>query len=139
MSPEKRFNVRVYGLWLQDGQVLACDELIRGRKVMKFPGGGLEMGEGAIDCIKREWVEELNLQIEVLGHFYTTDFFQASAFDNSQVISIYYLVKPAIPGGYVFPVSEAEQFVWLPVDEDLPAKITLPIDIRVAEMLAGLK
>ena len=138
MDAGKRFNVRVYGLWLQDGQVLACDELIRNRKVMKFPGGGLEMGEGTIACIKREWVEELNLEIAVLGHFYTTDFYQASAFDDSQVISIYYLVQPVVPEGYIFPVSEAEQFVWLPVDEALPGKITLPIDIKVAEMLAGL-
>jgi 8-oxo-dGTP diphosphatase len=139
MNPGKRFNVRVYGLWLKDGQVLVCDEYIKGHRVLKFPGGGLEMGEGMIDCLKREWQEELFTTTEVLDHFYTTDFYQPSAYDDSQVISIYYLVAPHIPEGYELPQSDAEKFLWLPVDEALPSKITLPIDVRVAEMLAGNK
>lgn len=137
MNPGKRFNVRVYGLWLKDGRVLVCDEYIKGHKVLKFPGGGLEMGEGTIDCLKREWVEELHTTTEVTSHFYTTDFYQASAYDDSQVISIYYLVEPDIPDGYRFPVSDAEQFLWLPIDETLPSKITLPIDVKVAELLVN--
>lgn len=135
----KNFNVRVYGLWLQDGQILACDEYLKTMRVVKFPGGGLEMGEGTIDCIKREWMEELGLEIEVLSHFYTTDFYQQSAVDPSQIISIYYLVRPHVPTGYVFPENEVETFLWLPVDETLPSKITLPIDMKVARMLAGLE
>jgi len=42
----------------------------------KFPGGGLQFGEGTIDCIKREFREELGCEIGVLKHFYTTDYFQ---------------------------------------------------------------
>jgi 8-oxo-dGTP diphosphatase len=86
---EKRFNIRVYGICIQGGKVLINEELIRGQKVIKFPGGGLDWGEGTIACLKREWREELAIDINVTGHFYTTDFFQDSAFDNSQVISIY--------------------------------------------------
>lgn len=135
----KNFNVRVYGLWLQDGQVLACDEYLKTMNVVKFPGGGLEMGEGTIECVKREWMEELGLEIEVLRHFYTTDFYQQSAVDPSQIISIYYLVQPALPADYVFPENAVETFLWLPVNETLPEKVTLPIDIKVARMLAGLE
>lgn len=76
-------------------QVLVSDEFIRGNYYTKFPGGGLEYGEGTRDCLKREFIEEMNLQVEVGEHLYTTDYFQISAFNpDHQIISIYYLVKP---------------------------------------------
>src|ERR1700685_1992338 len=88
------FNVRVYGLLIQEGKVLVSDELIHNKYITKFPGGGLEFGEGTIDAIKREMMEETNTPVEVLEHFYTTDFFQVSAFNpHAQVISIYYTLK----------------------------------------------
>lgn len=91
----KHFNVRVYGIIIENNHVLISDEYINKTAITKFPGGGLEFGEGTIDCVKREFKEELNLDIEVITHFYTTDFFVSSAFNpQSQVISIYYLVKP---------------------------------------------
>jgi 8-oxo-dGTP diphosphatase len=67
----KRFNIRVYGLWIHNSMVLVNEEVIRGfnRTVVKFPGGGLEQGEGTIDCLKREWKEELGIDIGVLQHF----------------------------------------------------------------------
>ena len=94
-----RFNLRVYGILINDKkQILVADEYIRGGLYTKFPGGGLEFGEGTRDCLKREFMEELNLKIEVTDHLYTTDFFQESAFrPGDQIISIYYLVKPLEP------------------------------------------
>jgi ADP-ribose pyrophosphatase YjhB (NUDIX family) len=89
------FNVRVYGLLINEqNQVLLSDEEEYGVRFSKFPGGGLEYGEGLIDALKREFVEECQLEIEVTGHFYTTDFFCKSAFNDSQIISVYYFVKP---------------------------------------------
>src|SRR6185295_18579844 len=90
------FNLRVYGILLgENKQVLVSDEYIRGGYYTKFPGGGLEFGEGTLECLVREFQEEINLEVEVVEHIYTTDFFQISAFDNkSQIISIYYLVNP---------------------------------------------
>lgn len=92
----QQFNLRVYGILINEKkQVLVSDEFIRDKYYTKFPGGGLEFGEGTRDCLKREFIEELNLKIEVLDHLYTTDFFQESAFrPGDQIISIYYLVKP---------------------------------------------
>ncbi|RZK13557.1 MAG: NUDIX hydrolase, partial [Flavobacterium sp.] len=49
------FNVRVYGVLINhDNQVLISDEQSGGRTFSKFPGGGLELGEGLIDALKRE-------------------------------------------------------------------------------------
>jgi len=95
----EQFNVRVYGILINEKkQVLVADEFIRDKYYTKFPGGGLEFGEGTRDCLKREFMEELNLKIEVTDHLYTTDFFQESAFrPGDQIISIYYLVKPLEP------------------------------------------
>ena len=90
-----RFNVRVYRLLLNNAlEILLSDEEEQGRRYIKFPGGGLEYGEGLIDGLKREFLEECNLEIEVVNHFYTTDFFVESAFGGGQLISVYYLVKP---------------------------------------------
>jgi len=131
-----RFNVRVYGLWLNEDatSVLISEEMIRGARISKFPGGGLEWGEGLTDALKREWKEELNADIQVLRHFYTTDFFQPSAFDDSQVISIYYLVRPLVE--IVLPyANEREYFYFTPIDNSLPERISLPIDKKIAGML----
>ena len=88
-----RFNVRVYGILINDqNQILVADELIKGSEITKFPGGGLELGEGPREGLAREFQEECNADVVVTRHFYTTDFFVPSAFDpDSQMISIYYL------------------------------------------------
>ena len=89
-----QFNVRVYGLLINDNnEILISDEQEYGIRFTKFPGGGLEYGEGLIEGLKREFIEECNAEVEIISHFYTTDFFVKSAFNDSQVISIYYKVK----------------------------------------------
>ena len=135
----KYFNVRVYGLLINEKkQVLVSDERIYNRnlEITKFPGGGLELGEGTLDCIKREFKEELNIDIEIVKHLYTTDFFQQSAFhDDHQIISIYYIVKPIMPlfipvnnglPEYPDKVGEIFRFIdWDFFNEDI---MSLPID-----------
>ena len=91
----KRFNVRVYGVLMNEHKhVLMSDELIRGRQFTKFPGGGLELGEGMRSGLLREFKEETGVDVQVKEHLYTTDFFVPSSFDNdSQVICVYYMVS----------------------------------------------
>lgn len=112
------------------------EELIKGQKVIKLPGGGLELGEGLREGLVREWKEELGMDIEVLDHFYTTDFYQPSAFDNTQVISVYYRVK----GDLNIPISNMqsnERTYWMSMAEVRANTFTLPIDRVVGGMLAG--
>jgi 8-oxo-dGTP diphosphatase len=91
------FNVRVYGLLINDkNEILISDEQEYGIRFTKFPGGGLEFGEGLIEGLKREFIEECDVEVEITGHFYTTDFFVKSAFNDSQVISVYYTVKNTV-------------------------------------------
>lgn len=139
-----RFTIRVYGILIQDGKVLVSDEYIKGKHITKFPGGGLEFGEGTAECIQREFIEELNIEVSVDSHFYTTDFFVASAFaPKVQVISIYYLVKPLKPikngfssTAHDYNVKEgAQSFRWLALSELNTDHLTLIIDKKVTEML----
>lgn len=140
----KRFNVRVYGILIDNGALLVSDEFIKKNKITKLPGGGLEFGEGTRDCLVREFKEELNLDIEVGEHFYTTDFHVTSAFDtNSQVISIYYFVHPKEKLN--IKVSEtkhdhsckegSQSFRWISLQKLKESDFTLIIDKRVGEML----
>lgn len=142
----KAINLRVYGVLVNDKkQILVSDERIyyNNQEITKFPGGGLELGEGTIDCIIRECKEEIGIDVEVIDHLYTTDFFQQSAFNpEHQIISVYYLIKPLetldIPvnnGSAVYPdeVSENFRFIdWYYFNEDV---MTLPIDKKVAKLL----
>ena len=90
----EKFTIRVYGI-LKDSndRILLSDEFIRGDYFTKFPGGGMELGEGTRDCLKREFKEETGLNVKIGDHIYTTDYFQVSAFNKKdQIISIYYHV-----------------------------------------------
>jgi len=148
-----RFNLRVYGILINDQmQVLVSDELIRGKFYTKFPGGGLEYGEGTRDCLKREFVEEMNLKVEVKEHLYTTDYFQQSAFHpDHQIISIYYKVN-ALENINVrlsktaFDFDEAQMSMYKEANEtesfrfidwqDLSVEtVTLPIDKIVVRII----
>jgi len=148
-----RFNLRVYGILINgQGQLLVSDELIRGARYTKFPGGGLEYGEGTRDCLKREFMEEMNLAVEVGAHIYTTDHFQLSAFNpDHQIISIYYFVTPLeeittrisnTPFDFdeaqmnVYgKANETESFRFINWEELSEESVTLPIDRIVVGML----
>jgi 8-oxo-dGTP diphosphatase len=139
------FNVRVYGILINDqNQVLLSDEEEYGVRFSKFPGGGLEYGEGLIDALKREFVEECDLQVDVTQHFYTTDFFVKSAFNDSQIISVYYFVDAVsefnVKCKFVMYDFDSDgdikqAFRWKDVTELKTADVTFPTDQRVVELL----
>ncbi|MBS1644391.1 MAG: NUDIX hydrolase [Bacteroidetes bacterium] len=133
-----RFNVRVYGVWIAAGKVLVSEEQIFGETILKFTGGGVELGEGLIDALKREWQEELGVEIEVLQHLYTTDFFQLSAFDDSQVVSVYYRVQAVHAPATLLNRNFDERVFWLPLRDIDEQTFSLPIDKVVAALIRCL-
>jgi ADP-ribose pyrophosphatase YjhB (NUDIX family) len=140
------FIIRVYALIISDrNEVLVTDEFQLGMKMTKFPGGGMNFGEGTVDCLKRELMEECRQEITDIQHFYTTDFYQqALFFENRQLISIYYLARISEP--FQFRISEKpfdfeqmengnQSFRWLPAPAIDPDDFTFPIDKHVAQLL----
>lgn len=146
-------NIRVYGILINEQkQVLVSDEYIRRMYITKFCGGGLEQGEGTRDCLKREFMEEMNLEVEVTNHIYTTDFYQPSSFrKGDQIISIYYYVNPLQPitaplrtAPFQFDeremkmyneTGETETFRFIDRKDFNADCMTLPIDKIVAEII----
>lgn len=148
-----KFSLRVYGILVNEKkQVLVSDEYIRGGHYTKFPGGGLEFGEGTRDCLKREFMEEMNLNVSVGDHIYTTDYFQMSAFrPDQQIVSIYYFAQALEPitvplrnKPFDFDAAqlavyqekqEIETFRFIDWELFSAESVTLPIDKIVAEMI----
>ena len=147
------FNLRVYGVLINKRkQVLVSDEIIRENYYTKFPGGGLEFGEGTRDCLRREFLEEMNLKAEIGDHIYTTDYFQMSAFNpDHQIISIYYFAKaleeikaPLRDKEFDFDeqqlrvyeaTGETETFRFIDWNNFSAESVTLPIDKIVARIV----
>lgn len=141
-----KYTIRVYALIINDeGMVLVTDEFQLGMKMTKFPGGGMLFGEGTIDCLKRELLEECDQEIEDIQHFYTTDFYQKALFyDDHQLLSIYYKAK--LKESVMFTISEKEfdfpelingnqSFRWVEIQSLNPDIFTFPIDKYVALLL----
>ena len=146
-------NVRVYGILINElNQVLVSDEKIRGAFITKFPGGGLEFGEGTRDCLAREFLEEMNLKVAIGEHIYTTDYFQMSAFNTAhQILSIYYFARALEPISAPLRTSpfdfddaqlqlyvhtqEIETFRFIDIRDFNEDCLTLPIDKIVAGII----
>jgi 8-oxo-dGTP diphosphatase len=154
MKQNFKINIRIYGILLHQNRILVSDELIRGNYFTKFPGGGLEVGEGTRDCLKREFKEETNLDVTIGDHIYTTDFFQQSTFnENHQIISIYYFVHTeqiaslktsSIPFDFsesqkANKTIQAESFRFIAFDELHEDHVSLPIDKIVVKILKSTK
>ena len=141
-----RFTIRVYALIINhQNEVLVTDEFQLDMKMTKFPGGGMHFGEGTIDCLKRELMEECGQEIEEIEHFYTTDFYQKALFwDDYQLLSIYYLarLKELVHlrvSTRAFDFAEMcngnQSFRWVSADGLNSEEFTFPIDKHVALLL----
>jgi 8-oxo-dGTP diphosphatase len=140
------FNIRVYGLFInRKNEILLADEERFNFRMTKFPGGGVQFGEGTIDCLKREALEELGQEIEIIRHFYTTDFFQQSAFNEThQLISIYYLTRFTDKEKFrlsekLFDFTGQEKeivsFRYKPIKEMKEEDLSFPADRHVLKLL----
>ncbi len=137
------WNLRVYGLLIKDGKVLLTDEIRGGMRMTKFPGGGLEFGESFTECLKREFIEEMNQEIEVGDYFYHNDFLQISAFNpQEQLISFYYKVKLigdpnflCVEKPFTFIGDQIQCFRWVDLTQFKAEDLSFPIDKIVAQLL----
>lgn len=138
-----KFNIRVYGIWLYEGKILLSHENIDGFRMVKLPGGGLELGEGPVDGLVREFREELDIDIEIVSQLHVTEnFIQSNFRKNEQVIAIHYMVnskqyraswstkQPTRVGR-----SNQLRFEWHVFDREVLDRLTFEMDRQAIERL----
>lgn len=123
----KGFNIRVYALCIVNNEILTLKEPFAGNMVVKLPGGGLEFGEGTADCLKREFKEELNLEITVDDAFYIQeDFVQSLSKDGKQLLTLYFFAKIIDLHNLEIIDKNIQEVNWIPLKANNP--FTLPVD-----------
>ena len=133
-----RFNIRVYALIIFKNNILLSRELIQNKLIYKFPGGGVELGEGFVDALQREAKEEMGQHLNHITHFYTTDFFQRSSFDSSeQLISVYFKASLSkdLNNKLKIPVKDQPVFEWKTLVDLNEEDLHFPIDKKVLNMI----
>ena len=130
-----KINVRVYATVIKDRKILALHEEYVGDQLLKFPGGGLEFGEGVLDCLHREFEEELNLKITNLTHLYTQEDFMVSKFrESEQLLTLYYTADIVDENDLIIRDACIEKIEWISLDtEENP--FPLPVDKIVFDLL----
>ncbi|MBS7321261.1 MAG: NUDIX domain-containing protein [Myroides sp.] len=123
----KGFNVRVYAVCIVNQKLLTLTEPFAGKLVTKLPGGGLEYGEGTVDCLKREFKEELNIDITVGDVFYVQeDFITSLANDNKQLLTLYFFADILNLNDLKLLEIDIQKINWVSLKADNP--FTLPVD-----------
>ena len=141
-SQIEKFTIRAYGIWIKDDHVLLSKEIINDFSFIQFPGGGVKPGEGILEALKREWLEETGVKIEKYQHFYTTDFFQVNAFNPfEQLISVYYKVN-CLKNPLFYEKDESTQeqvkkleLTWHSLSNFRPDILTFNDDKKICKMI----
>jgi ADP-ribose pyrophosphatase YjhB (NUDIX family) len=138
-----RFNLRVYGIFINPrGELLVSDERRNGFCFTKFPGGGVEIGEGLQDALRREFQEEMNRSIQIDALFYFNEYYQVSAFNSSeQLHSFYYIIfiedweSIHTHDGTLQLTEDGEKHRWIPLARVHEDHFTFPIDKEVMKKI----
>ena len=101
------------GILRENGRVLVCQRKKNSRYELKweFPGGKVESGESAQDCVKRELREELSIEVERIGDIKS----QVNRYDDGGHFDVTYCFVLQFSGR---PVNNAfEEIRWVTLAE----------------------
>jgi 8-oxo-dGTP diphosphatase len=138
-----KFNIRVYGIWTKKNKILVSNENIDGFRMVKFPGGGLEFGESTVNCVIREFKEELNVNAKVIRLIHTSDTVIQSIFKpNEQVIALHYLIE-CLDEIQVYEIEQQtssgainhHRFEWIDLNSKVLNKLTFEMDKQAISKL----
>lgn len=84
-----RLRIRVCGFCINNHRILLLKHHSKRGDLWLPPGGGLEYGEFISDALKREFLEETRLEVEVGDFVFTTEFLKPPL----HAIELFYRVK----------------------------------------------
>jgi 8-oxo-dGTP pyrophosphatase MutT (NUDIX family) len=135
----ERFRPAIYGVLIQDGQVLLVRAPQAFLGVVGFPGGGIEPGEAPLDALRREFVEETGVVVEPTRLLWaTTELHRARLRPAQQLIAIHWEVRQV--GGALAPQGngdDVETAFFCPLHA-LPVDEMLGVDLEVVPLLRRL-
>jgi 8-oxo-dGTP diphosphatase len=135
----QRFRPAIYGVLIQDGQVLLVRAPQTFLGVVGFPGGGIELGEAPLDALRREFTEETGLEVEPTRLLWTTTgLHRARIRPTQQLIAIHWEVR--LVGGTLRPQGngdDVEAAFFCPLHA-LPVNEMLGVDREVVPRLSEL-
>jgi len=137
------FNVRVYALVVKNNRLLISEEQHGGVFLRKFPGGGLQFGEGVLQALHRELMEELNADVVSASLLSVTEDFVVSFLNNKQqVIGVHYLVDlkqdysdDFLNNNHLELENGHIQFKWMSIDSLSAEDFTSSVDQNAFEKL----
>ncbi|WP_312334728.1 (deoxy)nucleoside triphosphate pyrophosphohydrolase [Sphingobacterium sp.] len=119
----------VCGIIFKDDLVLICrrkpEKSLGG--YWEFPGGKVEEAEAHEDSLKRELMEELNLDVNIKKHFFDT----VHHYDNGAIELISFICETE---NITSESTDHDQLEWVKVEDLLHWKLA-PADIPIARAL----
>lgn len=131
----------VYGIYIEDGKLLVINKN-GGPYINRFdlPGGSLEEGEALSEAMKREFLEETGLEIEIEENLGVIDFklpWLWKEFTDVHHIAVYYFVRKT--GGKIkiteqFEGQDSLGAVWVS-EKDVSLDNASPLVLKAFEWL----
>jgi 8-oxo-dGTP diphosphatase len=101
-------------LYLNNGRVLLCRKK-HSTSLLILPGGKLEPGESAEQCLRRECREELG-DVEIIGLCHIGDYETRAAGDEAKIIRIELFAGEL--KGSPSPCAEIAELIWFGPNDD---------------------
>jgi 8-oxo-dGTP pyrophosphatase MutT (NUDIX family) len=140
-----RFSCRIYGVLLAPGSpaqggslALLARSRFRDREFVNFPGGGVELGEGPMAALKREFEEETGVSVRPVRVLYSSEAAHLSTQMPIQIVSVYWLVERE--GGNLVEGGNGDDVVsvfWAPLNA-LPTGEMFPSELEFVKRLPDL-
>ncbi|MEH7349468.1 NUDIX hydrolase [Gottfriedia acidiceleris] len=90
-SENKVFNLRVAGIWIENGHVLI--HRLASDTIWSLPGGRIKFNEESHLSLKREFIEELGIEVEIDQMMWTVENFFTYKENDIHEVGLYYKIK----------------------------------------------
>lgn len=107
-------NVRVAGVYIENGKVLMSRH--KNSTFKNLPGGRIKLGEDSISALKREYMEELDKEIEIISEpFILENFYNRNNVNYHEYLFVYLIninnIDNFIKDDLVFSMEDKDEIL----------------------------